>query len=278
MIVEQEFEFNAESLSLPSPLARAWADMVGGIAMVAVWGILGWQDIRQRYRRSVLGPFWLTISTAIMVGALGFVYSGLFKQPLGEYLPYIGVGMIVWALISSIANESCSVFPMAEGMIKQIRLPLTVHVCRMVWRNIVIFGHNAIILVVIYAFYGKGLHVDLLTIPFAVLLLALNGVWVGVLLGIFCTRFRDIAQIVANMIQLLFFVTPIMWSPAVLGERAWIATYNPVYHYIELIRSPILGHPFPAVSWAVTFCITALGLLIALAALTRYRHRVAYWL
>ncbi|CAN5643507.1 ABC transporter permease [soil metagenome] len=278
MIAEQEFEFNAASLSLPSPLARAWADMAGGIAMFAVWGILGWQDIKQRYRRSVLGPFWLTISTAIMVCALGFVYSGLFKQPMGEYLPYIGVGMIVWALISSIANESCAVFTMAEGMIKQIRLPLTVHVCRMVWRNIVIFGHNAIILVVIYAIYGKGLHVDLLTIPVAVLLLALNGVWVGVLLGIFCTRFRDIAQIVANMIQLLFFVTPIMWSPAVLGERAWIATYNPAYHYIELIRAPILGHPFPAVSWAVTLVITALGLLVALAALARYRHRVAYWL
>lgn len=278
MIAEQELDFDAASLTLPSPLARAWSDMFGGVAMIAVWGILGWQDIRQRYRRSVLGPFWLTISTAIMVGALGFVYSGLFKQPLSEYLPYVGVGMIVWALISSVANESCNVFPAAEGMIKQIRLPLTVHVCRMVWRNIVIFLHNAIILVVIYLMFGKGFHADLLTLPLAVLVLAVNGVWVGLLLGIFCTRFRDIAQIVANMIQLLFFVTPIMWSPTILGDRGWIATYNPAYHYIELLRAPILGHAFPVMSWGVVLIITVTGLAVALAALARYRHRVAYWL
>src|SRR4051812_11958900 len=116
MIIEQQFEFDAESQTLPSPLARAWDDMFGGISMFAIWGILGWQDIKQRYRRSVLGPFWLTISTAIMVGALGFVYSGLFRQPIGEYLPFVGVGLIVWALISTIANEACNVFTTAEGM------------------------------------------------------------------------------------------------------------------------------------------------------------------
>lgn len=277
MIHEQTIRFGEEKADSPSAYMRAWLDFSGGVSAIALWGILGWQDIKQRYRRSVLGPFWLTISTTVMVGALSFLYAGLFKQPLEEYLPFVAVGMIVWTLISSILNESCTVFIAAEGMIKQIRLPLTVYVCRMVWRNVIIFAHNSIILVAIYFAYGKGWHVDILSLPLVLGVISINGIWVGILLGIFCTRFRDIAQIVANMVQLLFFVTPIMWRPEVLLDRGWVATYNPAFHFIELMRAPILGASFPTVSWMVVGGITMLGLAAALLALTRFRHRVAYW-
>lgn len=278
MIREQEFHFGPPSTGAPSRLALAWADLIQGCMSYPIWGMLGWQDIRQRYRRSVLGPFWLTISTAIMVGALGFVYSTLFKQTLSSYLPFIGVGLIVWTLISTIFGEACSVFIGAEGMIKQLRLPLTVHVCRMVWRNIIIFGHNAVILLIIYVLYGTGWHLNLLTIPLAVLLFSLNGLAIGLVLGVFCTRFRDIVQIVANIVQLIFFATPIMWRPEVLGDRGWIADYNPAYHFIELIRAPLLGEALPTTSWLVASLVTLVGLAIALTSLTRFRHRVAYWL
>ncbi len=278
MIREQEFHLGPMATESPSAFAMAWNDLAEGIVLFPIWGMLGWQDIRQRYRRSVLGPFWLTISTAIMVVALGFVYSGLFKQSLHDYLPFIGVGLIVWTLLSTIFLESCHVFTAAEGMIKQIRMPITVHVCRMVWRNIIIFGHNAVILVLIYLVYGKGLHLDLLSLPCALLLIAINGVGIGITLGVFCTRFRDIVQIVANMIQLLFFVTPIMWDPSVLANRGWIAHFNPAYHFIELVRAPILGVAFPYTSWVVALSVTVTVLCVALATLTRYRHRVPYWL
>lgn len=278
MIREQAFHLGPAIQGAPRALTLAWQDLIQGLKAFPIWGMLGWQDIRQRYRRSVLGPFWLTISTAIMVGALSIVYSGLFKQSLSDYLPFIGTGLIIWTLISSIFNESCHVFTSAEGMIKQLRLPLTLHVCRMVWRNVIIFGHNAAILLLIYMFFGKGWHADLLTLPLALLMLAINGVTVGLILGVFCTRFRDIVQIVANMIQLLFFVTPIMWNPDALADRGWIAHFNPAYHFIELMRAPILGAAFPVVSWQVAASITALGLIVALLVLTRFRHRVAYWL
>lgn len=278
MIREHELHFGTPDTGAPSRFSMAWADLIQGCRNNAIWGILGWQDIRQRYRRSVLGPFWLTLSTAIMVGALAFVYSSLFKQTMASYLPFIGVGLIVWALISTIFGEACTVFIGAEGMIKQLRLPLTVHVCRMVWRNIIIFGHNAVILLVIYVMFGTGWHPDLLTIPLAVLLYAFDGLAIGIILGVFCTRFRDIVQIVANIIQLVFFATPIMWRPEVLADRAWIADYNPIYHLIELIRAPLLGQPLPVNSWLIAMGVTVLALAIALGTLARFRHRVAYWL
>lgn len=259
--------------------SRALGDMALAMKQNAIWRILAWQDIKQRYRRSVLGPFWLTISTAIMIGALAFVYGGLFHQSLDQYLPFVACGMIVWTLIAAIVNESCTVFIAAEGVIKQVRLPLTLHVCRMVWRNMLIFLHNAVILLLLYICFGHGLALDLLSLPLALVVYAINGVWLGLVLGSYCTRFRDIAPIVANMVQLLFFVTPIMWRPEVLGaDRAWVAAYNPLFHFIELVRAPILGEAFPLLSWQIAITISLLGMILAVLTLTGFRHRVAYWL
>jgi lipopolysaccharide transport system permease protein len=264
---------------MPSAFTRAWADIAGGIAQVPIWGILGWQDIRQRYRRSVLGPFWLTISTGVMISAIAFVYAKLFNQTLEQYIPFVAAGLIVWSLILSIVNEACNVFIAAEGIIKQVRLPLTVHVCRMVWRNFNIFFHNAVILCLIYFFYGQGLRWNIVAVPLGLAVIGLHGVWLGIVFGIFCTRFCDVPLIISNIMQVVFFVSPIMWRPKVLGaDRSWIADYNPVYHLIELIRAPFLSEAIPVLSWVVSISTGVLGMVIALLVLKRYRHRVAYWL
>ena len=282
MIKEQEFHLGPDAEGADSMLGAASRDYFDGVRLVPIWGMLGWHDIRQRYRRSVIGPFWLTISAAVMVGALGFLYSGLFKQDISRYLPFLAVGLIVWGFIASLVNEASTVFVGSEGILKQIRLPLTVHVCRMVWRNLIIFAHNAIIIIAVMIWAETPVTWNLWLIPFGVLLICFNGLNVGLLLGVFCTRFRDIVQLVANLIQLLFFVTPIMWSPEILSsrdiDRAWIAEYNPAYYFIEIIRAPVLGEPFPPGAWMVVLTISTLTWLMAMGALTKYRHRVAYWL
>lgn len=253
-------------------------DVFSGLFRFAtIWLVLGWLDIKQRYRRSVLGPFWLTISTSIMVAALGLVYSGLFKQALESYLPYLAVGLIVWTLLSSLLNESCAVFTAAESMIKQVRLPLTVHVMRMVWRNLIIFFHNAVVLIVVVMFFSKGLSLSLLSIPFALLIIAINGLWIGLILGTFCSRFRDISPIVMNFTQLLFFITPIFWHREALVEREWLVQFNPIHHFIEIVRTPILNSTLAVESWSIVGLITIFLGFSAFVVLNKYRHRVAYW-
>jgi len=253
-------------------------DLISGLFRFStIWKTLGWLDIKQRYRRSVLGPFWLTISTLIMVGALGMVYSVLFKQPLAEYLPYLSVGLIVWALISSLVNESCTFFTEAEVMIKQVRLPFTVHAMRMVWRNVIIFLHNSVVLLAVIIFFVQSWHISLLTIPLAILFIAANGLFLGLILGVLCTRFRDISPIVVNITQLTFFITPIFWRAEELAERAWLVDYNPVHHFIDLVRLPIISSKVPYVSWYVVIAITLLLAVLAITVLRNYRHRIAYW-
>jgi lipopolysaccharide transport system permease protein len=253
------------------------SDIYAGMCAVQVWGTLGWHDIRQRYRRSVLGPFWFTLSTAIMVVVLGALYSTLLHQEITNYLPYLAVGLVVWQYLASTVNEGCTAFVGSAYLIKQIRLPLTIHVCRIVWRNFVIFMHSLPLVVIMFAVFGRWPGMEILLLPFGLLLLLLNGVWVGVVLGVLCARFRDIPPIVTNLVQVGFFFTPVMWTPEVLKERAWVADYNPLYHLIEIVRAPIVGRPILLESWIWSVAFLLVGFGFAQYLMRRFRNRVPYW-
>lgn len=257
-------------------------DVADGVGDVQLWMFLGWQDIRQRYRRSVLGPLWLTISTGIMVTVLSILYSRLFNLPVDIYIPYFVSGIIIWNLISSLLSDGCNTFTDVDTLIKQVRMPLMLHVCRMVWRNLIIFFHNLIILVLVWCYLHKGVTlINLFECAIALLLIAVNGLWVGMLLGAFCSRYRDIGQIVTNLIQVVFFITPIMWMPSLLknkGVALWILVINPFYHFIEIFRAPLLGHALPITSWIIAIGITLAGLTLTTSIIGYYRNRIPYWL
>ena len=253
-------------------------DIMLGIAATEIWWILAWQDIKQRYRRSMIGPFWFTISTGVMVGGISLVYATLFNQPLGDYLIFVALGMIGWMFISMVATEACTVFSESDRLITQVNIPLTTHVMRMVMRNLIILAHNALLLVPILMWYGIPNLIDALSIIFVPIVFAINGLWLSLALGGICTRFRDVTQIVTNGIQMIFFVTPIMWKPELMANRAWIVDYNPFAHYIAILRDPLLGKGIPLFSWSVVLTITLIGCIACTFALTRYRQRLAYWL
>lgn len=254
------------------------SDLRLGIAAYTVWGTLGWHDIRQRYRRSVLGPFWFTLSTLIMVVVLGLLYSQLLHQEISSYLPYLAVGLVVWQYLASAVTEGCTSFIGSAYLIKQIRLPLTIHVCRIAWRNFVILLHSLPVVMLTLLVFGHWPTAEILLLPFALLILWLQGVWIGVALGVLCARFRDIAPIVTNLVQVAFFFTPVMWSPDILVGRAWVAEFNPLHHLIEIARGPIIGRPVPLVSWVWSIGLLVVGFIFAQFLMKRYRNRVPYWL
>ncbi len=253
-------------------------DIIEGVTAYYVWVIWGWHDIRQRYRRSILGPFWFTLTTLIMVGALGFLYSQLLGQDISTYLPYLGIGLVVWQFISTSANEACMTFIGSANIIKQIRMPLTTHVCRMAWRNFIILLHSLPVVIILMLCFGHSLTLEAFLLIPGLLITFFNAIWVGVVLGILCARFRDIAPIIGNLFQVCFFVTPVMWRTEDLKERAWIADINPFYYLIEIIRAPVLGGTITLLTWVSCFIILVVGFGLAQYLMSRYRDRVAYWL
>jgi len=271
--------------SRPRGWSSALADLAHGWRQRELWGYLGWQDIRQRYRRSVLGPVWISISMAVTAVALGILYAGLFGNDLAVQLPYILVGFIVWGFISGCITEGAEVFIANEGLIKHLPSPLSVHVYRLVWRQTLFFAHNLLVYAVMLIVFPQPLRwTDLSAIP-AFVLLAINGAWLALLLGIITTRFRDLTPITQSIVQLMFFLTPIVWIYEDLvnsvnesiAERARLAEFNPFLHFVEIIRRPMLGQDQLWRHWVVVVVIAVVGWAVTLFILRRYRSRISYW-
>ncbi|MGY1751477.1 galactan export ABC transporter permease subunit Wzm/RfbD [Modestobacter sp. SYSU DS0511] len=269
----------------PRSWRRAADDLIGGWQQRALWGHLGWQDIRQRYRRSVLGPIWISITMAVTAVALGVLYAGLFGNDLAVQLPYVLVGFIIWGFISGCIAEGADVFIANEGLITHLPSPLSVHVYRLLWRQVLFFAHNLVVYVVMLFIFRQDFSwPDLTAIP-AFLLVVLNGAWVALLLGIVTTRFRDLTPITQSIVQLAFYMTPIVWmyedlqnsSQPAIAERAALVQLNPFFHYLEILRRPMLGEPQLWHSWIVVAVMTVVGWALTLFALRRYRSRIAYW-
>jgi ABC-2 type transport system permease protein len=259
--------------------ARAFGDLGQGWRQRALWGYLGWQDIKQRYRRSVLGPLWISISMGVIATAMGILYGALFGEPVPTFLPYVATGLLIWNFINGCILEGSEVFIANEGLIRFLPAPLSLHVYRLLWRQTLFFLHNLVIWLLLVIIFPQPLGPSvLLAIP-AFLLLILNGGWLALLSGIIATRFRDIPPIIASLTQLLFFMTPIVWSYERLRSNP-LSRYvelNPVMHFVEIVRQPLLGQPIVWRHWAVVGVITVVGCTVALLCLRNYRSRVAYW-
>jgi lipopolysaccharide transport system permease protein len=256
----------------------AWADGIEGLKLWRLWGTLGWNEILQRYRRSTLGPFWLTASMAVMVIALGVVYAELFRQRIEDFLPFFCVGLLVWTLIASYLTESGTLFTASESYIKQISLPFSVYVFRSGWAKLIIFAHNFVIYfgVLIYFRIWPG-SVALLAI-LGLLLVVLNGAFASLTIGMVSARFRDIPQVINSVVQILFFLTPVFWKPDSLKGHAYIIEYNPFFHLLQIVRAPLLGELPTVANYIVALFITILNAALALYLFSRFRGRIAYWI
>lgn len=264
-------------LGWPQMLSLAVDDIAGGMKRWRTWTYLASHDIRRQYQRSLLGPFWLTINMGILVGALGWFYAGVFGQKIDTFLPYVALGFMVFGLISGIVNEACTVFSAAAASIRQSQLPLSFYVYKLLTRHMIAFTHNFAIYVVVWLVFPIPLGWSvLLAIPGLALIL-ISGFSAALLIGPIAARFRDIPPIVGSVMQIFFFLTPIFWSADSLSERAYFVQLNPFYHYLELVRRPLMGGIPSELSWIVAGSLTALIAGAAFLFFGRYRSQIAYW-
>jgi lipopolysaccharide transport system permease protein len=261
----------------PQRLQRALSDLREGAARWRLALALARLDIRNRYRGSIIGPFWMTVSTAVMVVGIGLLYSSLFKLPLAEYLPFLAVSLLVWNTLNQIVGDAGASLSGAAGIIRQVPLPYTVHVLRFVIRNAIIAAHSLPLIAVVFAACGvfPGWEA-LLAIP-GLLLLFVNAFAGGIFLGMICARFRDIQQMVASAMQLAFFLTPVLWKPSLLGDRQFWLPLNPFYVLLETVRGPLVEGGASLLVWAFALFYTAAAVALAFAFFVRFRGRIAFW-
>jgi len=258
-------------------LTSALADLRGGVRLWRLGVALGWMDIKMRYRGSVLGPLWLTLSTAVMVGAMGLLYAVLFHMDLTHFLPFLSLSLVLWGFIGGVVNESPGVFTAGGGLIHATRIPLSVHVGRLMVRNVVTLLHNVVVIAVVFGIFHVMPHQVWLVVPVMVLWV-LDGVAVTFLLGTLGARFRDIPPIIAALMQIFFFVTPVIWPPSMIFVGRQYLLLNPFYPVLEILRGPLMGEVPRASIWLAAGVHSVVLWVLAFGLFARLRSRVAYWI
>jgi lipopolysaccharide transport system permease protein len=174
-------------------------------------------------------------------------------------------------------TDACTSLTNSEGIIRQMPLPFSVHVLRSVFRNALIAAHSLPLILTVFLFTGTRPGAEVLLAVPGLALMALNAFFVTLFLGMLCARFRDIAPIVGSVIQLAFFVSPVLWKPELLGDHAVWLPLNPFYVLMETVRGPLVEGGVAGLIWLSAFLYTLLCGAVAVAFFIRFRGRLAFW-
>jgi ABC-type polysaccharide/polyol phosphate export permease len=253
-------------------------DLSGIVTRWRCWYLLSTQDIGLRYKRSVLGPFWISLSIAAFILGLATIYAELFDAPFQDYINRLATGYVLWHYLAAMINDGAHTATEAASKVKYVQLPLSVLAARVVARNLIILAHNlAATIPILLIFGGHGFNEALLWAPLGLLIYATLGIFVAMTLGPISARFRDIPEVLKSVTQLCFFLTPVLWPADRLAASSFLLDYNPFYHLIELLRAPLLGHPPTTENLLVSVSCVAVFFVTSIWSVHAAHRRLALW-
>jgi ABC-type polysaccharide/polyol phosphate export permease len=259
-------------------MAGAANDFVQSFRAHQLWVALAMNDILARYRGSMIGPFWITITTAIFVAGIGVVYSELMNVDISVYVPWMATGIVLWNLISGMVLEGADALISAAGVIRQTATPLPMFIWRVVLRGVINFLHQVVVIFGVAAIFGYLFKINLPMAGLGLALIVINVSWVALIAAIVSARFRDTQQVIASVTQLVFFLSPVLWRPQDLSKAKLILAPNPVFHMLEVARNPLLGLPVMPISIAFLLGLAVVGWALAFLLFAAVRRRIVHYL
>ena len=256
---------------------RCVADLAPFVTRHVTWRALAAGDIRSKYRRTMLGPWWITATNALTALIMGLVAGRFLGADMKTYLPNFMISMTIWNFISSSLSESCFTMINAGGMIKAVNMPILIHVMRMVHRNLIIFLHNIAVIPIIWLVYPWHIGVQSLLAPVGLLIVYVAVVSGSVVVSMICVRYRDVPPVMTSVLQLLFFVSPIIWVPENIKGGGLFVALNPVAYLLAITRDPIMGTSPHLLNWIGAILFVASATAVMAYVYTRYRSRIVYW-
>lgn len=273
----------AGSLYRAGAESQAYAALQDILRSFGVWrmaGVLAWNDIVMRYRRSLIGPFWITIQSSVWAFAIALVYGALFGQDMKSFLPHVAVGIILWTLLGNLIQDGTVAFSHSAPYMLQAQMPKAIFVARVVVRQAIIFLHNVPVIVFILLWAGVPIGMHMLPALLGLALFLLAGTGVGLLVATIGARFRDLTQATQNILQVMFFLTPVMWKEEMLPAwlRFYIVDLNPLAVMLDIVRGPLLAETVPDIHWITAVTASVASLVAGFAVFARFRRRIPYWL
>lgn len=253
------------------------ADIIRTFKMPSLIFYMAWSDIRARYKRSILGPLWITLSTAIGVVGLGFIWSELFKMNRSEFIPLLTIGLILWQFMSACIIESTSVFGKQANIIRNLNLPIALHPAQLVLRHVINLAHNVPLFIIVALILGRTFNLHTFMVIPGLLLVIANLFWISMMLGTLGARFRDLEYLISMIMPLLMFLSPVMYrssSLPTIGRFMWL---NPLADMIEIVRYPLLGEATPLSVYVFNIGMLLVGGILTMILFNAKRNRIAFW-
>lgn len=253
-------------------------DFILGIRSINQWFYLGLLDIKLRYQRSFIGPWWITISSFIVIFVLSLIWSKVFKLSLDEYLSFLSIGYILWHWFSGAINESTRLFVEFRGIVFQINLPLSVYFLRLCFRNFIIFLHNFIFLIALLFYMDFFTNIQWGFLFIGLILFYLFIFLASSIVSILSVRFKDFEQFIPTLLQLTFFISPILWSPNSIKDSFLFLKYNPIYYLLNIVREPLMGEVNDINSYLIIFSLILFLFLFFLFLYYKARNKIIFWI
>jgi lipopolysaccharide transport system permease protein len=257
--------------------ARCRADIAPFVTRHVTWRALAAGDIRSKYRRTFLGPWWITATNGLTALIMGLVAGRFMGADARTYLPHFMVSITIWNFMSSSIGEGCYTMINGGGMIKAVDMPILIHVMRMVQRNLIILVHNMAVIPIIWLIFPWPVGFEtLLCIP-GLLIVYVFVASASMIVSMICVRYRDVPPVVAAVLQLLFFISPIIWLPSKISGGELIVELNPIAYLLAITRDPVMGVLPSLRDWVGSAGFVAVLTVVMIYVYTRYRSRVVYW-
>jgi len=255
-------------------------DHINSIKKPMVWLVVGFMDVSLKYKRTILGPWWNTLGIALIISVLSSIWASLLKTDINFFIPYFTIGFIVWSWFSSTLIDMSKCLVEVEGLIKQVSIPLSSHLLRVSIRNFIIFLHNCVlILFVIFLFNLDVITSELSTFSLiGIILIFFSMNSFGIILALLSLRYRDIGNLIFFALQILFFLTPVLWHPNILDKNLAFVEMNLMYYWVDVIRQPILGLDIHKNSIIIIAISTIILLIISFYMTGKYKNKIIYWL
>tara|TARA_B100001057_G_scaffold212469_1_gene212808 strand:+ start:95 stop:886 length:792 start_codon:yes stop_codon:yes gene_type:complete len=255
-------------------------DYLNSMIYPTKWFYLAYMDVLLRYKRTLLGPWWVTLGIGIIILTLSSLWPIILSTDLSFFVPYFTIGYIIWHWIQTTILESSSTFIEFEGLVKQIKIPISTYLLRISSRNFIIFLHNITLIAIALFYFQKDVNFNellYLSLP-SLLLIFISINSIGIILAILSIRYRDLVNIVGFSLQLIFFLTPIIWHASIIEKNINLIEWNIIFHWIELLRQPLLGLEVPDNSFHIVLLFTIFTFVLSCFVIGKYRSKIIFWL
>jgi homopolymeric O-antigen transport system permease protein len=209
------------------------------------------RDIKVRYKRSVLGIAWTMLAPLLNMVALTLVFSTILKQQITNYPVFFMTGAIFWAFFSQTTSTAASQTQDSNEIAKRIYIPRSVFVASAVGVGLVNLVLSIVPLLIILVVTRFPIHPTWAFLPVAVLIETLFAAGIGLWLFTFASRFSDVREMYVVVVQTWFFLTPIVYHPAIVPPKFRFALWlNPLYYLVQTFRKPVYDGVLPSAGLA----------------------------